>query len=345
MLSGLLLVAPVWLAASSSPGAIEGTVVNGSANGQPAAGVEVVLRIREDGVFVPIGETTSDEKGTFSFRDLPVGHLYLPGANREGVHYPGERVLLHRDEPVAQVQLAVYDTVADPSPLVAREHEIVLRPEAGKLEVTERLLIANSSLHTYVGRITTGHMPVTLRLGVPSEFKRVTFHKEFFGRRFHLIKGHLLTTIPWTPGERELAFTYVLPVEEDYVWERTTELPCSKLRIRVVGKTAEEVTCNLPAVGSGFKGQAVFAAASALPAGQVVRVELNRLAGSFMASAKWVAVCVLATLILLGIVIVKRRSAAQGGSEEAQRSAGVGTKRQRGRRHGRARTMRAAAGE
>jgi hypothetical protein len=343
MSCALLLVAHALLAVSPSQGAIEGTVVNASQDGRPAAGVEVVLRVRQDGQFVPLDATTSDEEGRFSFRDLPLGELYLPGANREDVHYPGARVLLDAEEPHAQVELVVYDTISHPSPLVAREHTIVLRPGPGKLEVTETILISNPSLHTYVSRVATGHMPITLRLGIPSDFKRVTFHKEFFGRRFHLVKGSLLTTIPWTPGEQQLAFTYILPVEEkDFVWERPTDMPCEKLRVRVVGKNPDEISCNLPALLSDGE-QAVFVSHAELPAGQVVRVELNRLPGSFMATAKWVAVCLLAALIVAALVIAKRRSATRSASHLSASTPQKTARRRGTTRRGRSRSIRAPA--
>lgn len=347
MYCGLLLVAQLGLAALPADGTIEGTVVNGSTGRKPAAGVEVVLRVVQDGQFVPVAETTSDETGTFSFPELPAGpgYVYLPGANWQEVHYPGTRIVLDPQAPSKRVEVAVYDTVSDPSPLVARKHDIVLKPKAGLLEVTERMLISNPSLHTYVSRITTGHMPVTLQLSIPPSFKRVTFHKEFFGRRFHLIKDRLLTTVPWPPGDKELAFTYILPVEEkNFVWERPTDLPCSKLSIRVVGKNPDEVSCDLPLVHSASAAEAVFASRSDLPAGHVIRVELNRLPGSFMATAKWAALCLLAVLIVAALVTAKRRSATGSASHRSPPTQEK-TAQQRGKtRRGRTRSIRAPAG-
>ena len=44
----------------------------------------------------------------------------------------------------------------------------------------------------------------------PADFQKVTFHEEFFGRAFAMRDGKLVTSIPWEPGQRVLAFTYFL---------------------------------------------------------------------------------------------------------------------------------------
>lgn len=58
-----------------------------------------------------------------------------------------------------------------------------------------------ATFRTYVGRPAhEGGRTATLRLSIPSDFHRTTFHKEFYGRQFTLIDGRLVTDIPWAPG-------------------------------------------------------------------------------------------------------------------------------------------------
>ena len=131
--------------------------------------------------------------------------VYLPGANRDGIHYPGPSVRLSSLRPRAEVKLAVYDAVAFPNPLVVRRHTITLRPQPGVLQVTESMLIDNPSTACYVGQAAGEDAePVTLQLAIPADFEQVTFASEFFGRRFSLIGGKLVTGVPWPPGQREL---------------------------------------------------------------------------------------------------------------------------------------------
>ena len=83
-------------------------------------------------------------------------------------------------------------------------------------------MIENPEPRTYVGRNPEGHADsVTLQLGIASDFERVTFNKEFYGRQFALISGKLVTSVPWTPGRHELQFSYVVRNDGRHrVWTR-----------------------------------------------------------------------------------------------------------------------------
>ncbi len=321
MTSPILLAVAVALLGQPTPvaGSISGVVVNASQGGTPVSGAEVVLRVKLEGQFAVAAEGVADEQGRFVFDDIPADtdYVYLPGANCAGVHYPGPRVTLSATTPHARLTLEVHDPVADPSPLVLRRHEITLQPEPGALRVTEKLLIENPSSRTYVGRpAREGGRAATLRLSVPSDFRRTTFHQEFYGRQFTLIDGRLVTDIPWPPGRREVAFTYVLPNEERYgVWQRPLDLPCDHLRIDVHTDAAEEVQCNLSRAASPGTGVVRFeATGQALPAGHVVRLQLGRLPISLATYGRWLALVVLVGLIatsgLIGLRF-RRRSQTQ----------------------------------
>jgi hypothetical protein len=260
----------------------------------------VILQVHRDGSFVPLAETATDEHGRFVFHGLPVADsLFLVGANRDEVFYPGERVRLTRQSSGAVAKVRVFDALTAPSPLLARRHEINIGTESNTLRITESILISNPSSYCYVGG-AEGKRPVTLALHIPSDFEKVTFEKEFYGRRFALIDGVLMTTIPWPPGERELTFTYILPIEKtNQLWERPLDLPCSDIRVSIVASDRRGPTCNLPALKSGpSNGLSFHHRAELLPAGHRIRVEFGRLPVPFSVYARWIALGVLGTLIL-----------------------------------------------
>ena len=293
-------------------GTIRGTVINGSKGNTPLAGAEVLLQVEQDGSFIPLAETTTDERGRFVFDGLPLDGdaLFLVGASRDGVFHPSERVRLGLPHAKAEVNVRVFDALTDPSPLVARRHEIIIRTEPNLLSVTETILISNPSAFCYVGG-GKGTRPVTLRLRVPSDFEKITFDKEFYGRRFALIEGALMTTVPWPPGERELKFTYLLPIEKQHqVWERPLDLPCGAVRLSVVASDSKGITCNLPPVQTNNSGELVFEYhGETLPAGHVTRVEFGRLPVPFSVYARWISLGTLATLIVaVTITLVMNRS-------------------------------------
>ena len=91
--------------------------------------------------------------------------------------------------------------------------------------------------------------PVTLRLSIPANFDRVTFDSEFYGRRFRIADHQLVTDIPWPPGERELSFTYRVPVESSSgLFRRRLDMASRKVTLRVRGKSSDQMSCNLPSV-------------------------------------------------------------------------------------------------
>ena len=310
----------------SDDGTIIGVVVNAT-DQQPISGSEVVLRLRTDGRFLPVETTTTDAKGEFAFRGLPAvpDYQYLPGANRDGIHYPGPRVRLSPANPVARVRLEVCDSVGEPNPLVIRSHEIVIHPKPGLLSVTETILVENPGTTCYVGKAARqGAESVTLELAVPPEFERITFHEEFFGRRFSLVAKKLVTGIPFTPGRKELKFTYVIRNQDRFrVWQRPLDLPCSHVRISVHTETPDEVSCSLDDKPITQDGQVVFeTSGQTLPAGHVIRVELGRLPVSFMRYAPYVAMMVLIALIGGASILVTRHPPTRRFADSALKKAG-----------------------
>ncbi len=305
---------------------------NGSRGGVPAPGVEVVLRVRVDDRFLVAAETATNEEGRFLFEHLPIeaDFLYLPGANQDGVHYPGKRIRLTPQRPNANVDVVVYDAVTEPNPLIVRRHEISVHPEPGVLKVTETLVVANPTTTCYVGKASDDdELPVTLQLSIPADFERTTFHKEFFGRRFSLVKGKLVTAIPWPPGERELKFTYLLRNEErNRLWQRPLDLPSSHIRLCVFTDKPDEVACNLPPASQQRHGQKVFEQhKQVLPAGYVIRLEIGRLPVRWMTYGRWLAIVVLVGLAvgthLLAIRRKNRRQRRPGDAASSSRSAAV----------------------
>jgi hypothetical protein len=178
---------------------IQGMVVNGSKGGTAVASAEVVLLAGKDNQFRHVASTKTDQDGCFVFDHRHLTALpdliYVPGANWDGVHYPGPRLQLDPRGPAPQVRLTVYDAVASPSPLVADVHEIDIHINSDVLDVTEIIVIDNPSSTSYVGTAdsdTPKIAPTTLTMSIPDGVSHVTFNKEFGGRNFRLVDGRLV---------------------------------------------------------------------------------------------------------------------------------------------------------
>jgi hypothetical protein len=317
----------VCLLTAQSPEAgvvIEGLVVNGSRGQAPVAGATVVLRAQYQGDLVPVAQATSDHEGRFRFERLKLDEnlVCLPGANFQGIHYPGQRLTIHPRRPLAPQKIVVYETLAEPSPLIAVRHDIELRPEPGVLVATETIIMANNSLQSYVGSETPdGQATATLRLSIPTEFEKVTFAKEFFGRQFQINKERLETTIPWTPGRKELKFTYRLPLTHRYwLFHRPLDMPTEQLRVIVSGQHGEDAVCNLPQTRALPDGSIVFESTDGvLPKGHLIELQFGDLPVAWTAYARWCALAALVGLVIATSVVLFLRKPPQAAAKRTER--------------------------
>jgi hypothetical protein len=285
---------------------IEGVVVNGSKGASPVAGAKVVLLAGKDNEFTWIASTTTGQNGSFVFDHSHLtpapGLVYVPGANWDGVHYPGPRFQLDPRGAPARVQLTVHDTVASPCPLVAEMHEIDIHVRAGVLEVTEIVVVDNPSSTTYVGMAAPNapmSAPTTLSMSLPEGVFHVTFNKEFDGRNFQLVDGRMVTDVPWPPGKRQLAFKYQLPVENNQLlFIRPLDLPCLNARVAVTGECSQELICNLPKVTSANLAPIGFeSSGQSLPAGYILQLQIGQLSVACIVYARWGAIILLGGLV------------------------------------------------
>jgi hypothetical protein len=266
------------------------------------------LRIDHHGSLVTVAETTTDDRGRFRFDDISTGDdsVCLPGANYKGIHYPGMRVRLDNPKSIADQTIVVYEPITQPSPLVATRHDLQLRADKEVLVVSESIIIANRTAHSYIG--TEAEDPVTLGLAVPAEFEKVTFDKEFFGRQFRVNNGRLETGIPWPPGVRELRFTYRLPMNGGkWRFQRPLDLPCELVRVSVGRNEIPMIKCNLPAASETNVDAVAFEAKGTLPAGHPVKVELENMPMTWGVLARWTALGVLVSLVLTAACLAFRK--------------------------------------
>jgi len=334
MIEPLLALLVTLAGANASPettGTIQGVVVNGSHGNEPIVDADVLLRAGQDGLLEPVAKTKTDAHGKFVFEEVPFDPtvVFLPGADRDGVHYSGKRLQLGPARPNAQVTIRAFDAVKSPSPLQALRHDIEVAVEPKVMVISETVLVANRSGNTYVGESIGSEPPVTLRLSVPASFDRVTFGSEFYGRRFRIVDHQVVTDIPWPPGERELKFTYRIPLESSGgLFRRPLDLPCSRVTLRVRGEEAKKVSCNLP-LAEPDGNEIVFASAEEqLRAGYTLELQIGKLPIRWAFYARWSALTALGILILGTVAISRLRNRRsleprEGAVQGSRRSSGL----------------------
>jgi hypothetical protein len=306
----LLIAFALGDASLGSTGTIQGVVVNGSQLGEPIADVEVQLRAGMHGVFEPVATTKTDLYGKFVFENLPLESkiIYLPGANRAGVHYPGQRVRFEPNSRIAYVKIVAYEANTV-SPLVVKRHDIQIDSIENVINVTETILLSNPSRSTYVGQSQDEDPPVTMRLSIPPTFDRVTFKNEFYGRRFRIVNHCAETDIPWPPGDTQLQFTYRLASQASSgLFRRKIDLLSSNVRIHVRTDKEQYVSCNLPK-STDDGDERVFAALDEqLPSGFTIELQIGDPAIPWSWYARWGSVVTLVGLVFFTLLINRRRS-------------------------------------
>lgn len=339
----------------SHDGVVSGNVVNGSRQAAPVEGAKVVLQLKSRDQFNVFDTLQTDSSGFFIFRGLMVSdHIeYKLAAQHGGVHYPGPRFVLTRDRKSLATRIMVRDTITHPNPLVVRQHVVRIVSDTGLLRVTEALLIDNPTERCYVGpEPAASEDTVTLRLSIPRDFIKVTFHKEFFGRAFAVKEDALVTGLPWEPGQRELAFTYILANESgSLTWQRPLDLPTENLTLAVDTNATDELSCSLddvplPQVDS--RDAPTFAARGAtLKSGAVIQLTLGKLPIAWTVYARWSIVIVLAVIVVASVLrrmrTVRRRSVAATPPTSDHAVALAGKRARRRTRRSRDRTRRRAA--
>ena len=315
----LVVLAVSTPSADEEGGSIGGHVINATRGGEPVAGTEVLLQARSDEGFEVIARAVTESQGRFLFEGVPLdeGLIYLVGATQDGISNPSPRSVLSPERPDAQIVLTVHEATSGKNPLLIRDYLVQLTPEPGALRVTETLWIENPLPLTYRGP-DPGDAGApereTLQLRISPAFERVTFHKEFYGRQFSIRNGKLVTGIPWTPGVRELTFTYVLRNDSSkLVWTRPLDLPCRRVRVSVRTDRPEGVRCNLGGPPTqGRDGSLTFVSEGGLlPLEYPIEVELGPVPVDLMAHARWVILAVL--LLAIGgtcLILAKRKRAA-----------------------------------
>ena len=291
-------------------GTIHGVVVNGTRGGEPISGADVLLRGSSDGALVPVAKSKADMYGNFVFEHVALEPTisYLPGSDRDGVHYPGKRLRLNSSNPTAHVTIVAFDAVQSPSPLVATRHDIDVHCEPGVMIIKETLLVTNGSKATYVGEPIGNRPAATLRLSIPENFNRITFDNEFYGRRFWIADRQPITGIPWPPGDGEMTFTYRVPLEgSSGQIRRPLDLPCSEVRVRVLGENSVQVSCNLPLVKKANDDLVFASVAKRLPAGYTIELQFGNLPFPWMQCARLGSIIVLVSLILVTVVLPRLR--------------------------------------
>jgi hypothetical protein len=206
------LLAPT-LALAQGTGVLEGQAVNGTAGGQAAAGLEVILRSLRGQEEGEQRSATTDAEGRFRFEGLEVGSdwAYLVRVGYQGVQYSPGVLAFESGQSELSTTVQVYEATTDAATVRAERAHVFVTLSGTGLEVTELYVFANSTDRTYVGAQEIDGRRWTTRFLTPKDGFNLAFDDGSLGARFLTTpQGGFVDTEPHWPGTTSVMFSYEL---------------------------------------------------------------------------------------------------------------------------------------
>lgn len=237
----LVLGAPAAvLAQESAPGTITGQVINGTPGGGSVSGVKVILITYADNVMAGTETTTTDSTGQFRFANISLDNEYLVSAKYMGVdyYYP---VVFEPEATTANIEVPVCDTTTSDETIRMVLAYTVINVEAESILVTEYLWLVNDGDRTYVG--TDGVLVFTMPEGA-TEFEAPV---ELMPDYQFLGSNRVSYLVPFPPGERQLKYSYRLPIPDSGELAVLLEIdyPTDSFELLIAGEDIEVAVAQL----------------------------------------------------------------------------------------------------
>ena len=208
---------PVWAAAyKPGSGALNGRVVQGTADGAAVEGLEVVLEGFVDFEPVVAFTATVASDGSFAFVDLSTDPsvVYFASATLEGISYSSPILMYGAGESSLETTVSVYEPTDDDSAITIERAHWIVDSQPGALVVGQIYAYSNSSDRAFTGKTVEGtEIPVTVAISLPPGAVEITFENGELGGRFQQVGHTIYDTAPVVPGAgtRQVIVRYALP--------------------------------------------------------------------------------------------------------------------------------------
>lgn len=245
---------PAWVSPyRPGSGVVNGKVIQGTADGTPVEGVEVVLEGYIDFAPVVALTTTVGADGAFSFTDLATDPsvVYFASASVEGISYSSPILMFQEGQSSLETTVNVYEPSDDDSGITIERAHWIVDSQPGALIVGQIYAYGNSSDRAFVGRTVEGvDVPVTVAISVPPGAVEITFENGELGGRFRQVAHTIYDTAPVVPGSatRQVVVRFALPYNGTSAeFSQSLPYPAQSLNL---------LATELPGMGSEVTGLA-----------------------------------------------------------------------------------------
>ncbi len=251
----------------------------GAADSTPAAGVRVIVhRIGRDRQG-PLDSALTDAAGRFRFSfPADTGALYILTARHAGIQYFSEPVGTNPAAPDSDLTLFVHDTAAAAPVSLDARHVVISAPGPdGTRGVVELVTLRNSGPLT---RVQAAGAPAVWALRIPpAAIGFAVSDGDLSAGAVDRSGDSVLVLAPLAPGDRQIAFEYLLPAAADRV-----VIPVDD-SVAMLDLLIEEPAARVPAASltrgdsaAVIQGREFAQWTGAAAVGAEVRIELPRAA-------------------------------------------------------------------
>jgi hypothetical protein len=245
----LLIMAPVAISAQGGARvlSVSGALVNGTADGQPPAGLSTLLHIFSgDSDSVDTFETVTASDGGFVFEDVTApsgGGSAVVLAEYGGTVY---RQVLAPDELGDPIELTVYEPTQDVGVVATTEQSIIIAgidAATRRLAAVQLLTLENAGDTTLVPDLSAP--PVIgqfsfLRFSLPPNATDLDVATDLVGGEVIPVGTGFAITAPVQPGEHQVSFTFSVPYEGDTLaWRDNTLQGAGRFRLLMPSEFGE----------------------------------------------------------------------------------------------------------
>ncbi len=219
-------------------GIIQGKIINSTPNGSSAAGLKITLYTFLNGQEINSTDGQTDTLGSFMFQDLSVqpDHTYQIGLFFNKAEYFSEPVGFTDNETTKSIDLFVYDSnTSDEAIRILTGHTVIYITQ-GSLQIKEYYVFTNDSDRTYVGVGETDDEKnrETLIFSLPDKATEVHLTAGLIERFIKDINNGFADTLPFLPGDKEVAFSYVIDYSsDDYTFSQRINYPTNEFHILI----------------------------------------------------------------------------------------------------------------
>lgn len=338
-------------AAAQTPGAIEGTVTNGTTDA-PAEGLEVALQLFSTDADLGTTSTTTDARGRFAFDELPEDVAgYQLSVRYEGAVYRSVAAAFTAGQTVEQA-LTVWEPTTDPADVVLTDYIVWIDREGSGVGVQHDFAWTNGGDTAYVGGEEGGSGVISVPL--PTGAANLQYLGTFLENPGDVVGQAYVSDAPIVPGDSTGTVRYSAPPVSSLTL--STPFPTTSVQLFVPQDVSVSATALRRAgtVQDQVDGQTVtyqVYAAQDVAAGTTIQVSMSQAAGESGTSnsALWILLGVAALALIAGVVAVAirrsrrrtRRPAARAAARPARTKAPAVPPKGNGQRASRVATPRA----